>query len=100
MKRNTLKIGLLVCSMGLFTANDIFAQEQDQKKEKGKQPTVEEIFKMMDANEDGKLSKKEVKGPLKNNFDKIDANEDGFITKKELEKAPKRDGKRPPKRNN
>ncbi len=93
MKRNTLKIGLLVCSMGLFTANDIFAQEQDQKKEKGKQPTVEEIFKMMDANEDGKLSKKEVKGPLKEDFSKIDLNEDGFITEKELEKAPKSKGK-------
>ena len=42
---------------------------------------------MMDANEDGKLSKKEVKGPLKKDFDKIDSNEDGFITKKELDSS-------------
>ena len=43
----------------------------------------------MDANEDGKLSKKELKGPIKNDFSKIDTNEDGFITKAELKRAPK-----------
>ena len=43
----------------------------------------------MDADEDGKLSKKEVKGPLKNDFSKIDTNEDGYLSKEELEKAPK-----------
>ena len=43
----------------------------------------------MDANEDGKLSKKEVKGPIKDDFDTIDADEDGFITEEELKKAPK-----------
>jgi Ca2+-binding EF-hand superfamily protein len=50
----------------------------------------------MDTNEDGKLSKDEVKGPLANDFSKIDTNNDGFISKKELEKAPKpRQGGRP-----
>jgi Ca2+-binding EF-hand superfamily protein len=43
----------------------------------------------MDANGDGKLSKKEVKGPLQRDFAKVDTNEDGFITEKELENAPK-----------
>ena len=43
----------------------------------------------MDANEDGKLSKEEVKGPLKDHFDTVDADEDGFITEEELENAPK-----------
>ena len=41
------------------------------------------------ANEDGKLSKEEVKGPLKDHFDTVDADEDGFITEEELENAPK-----------
>ncbi|MBC8754521.1 YHYH protein [Kordia sp. YSTF-M3] len=52
-------------------------------------PSVAEIFEQMDANSDGKLSKKEVKGPLQRDFSKVDTNDDGFISKKELEKAPK-----------
>ena len=51
----------------------------------------------MDANKDGKLSKKEVKGPLKDDFKKIDANEDGFLSKKEIEKMPKKKEERPSK---
>ena len=43
----------------------------------------------MDANDDGKLAKDEVKGPLKDSFSKIDTDEDGFISKEEFEKAPK-----------
>lgn len=43
----------------------------------------------MDANEDGKLSKEEVKGPLKNDFTKIDTDEDGFLSKEEIEQVPK-----------
>jgi hypothetical protein len=52
-------------------------------------PNVDEIFEQMDANSDGKLSEKEVKGPLQRDFSKVDTNDDGFITKKELENAPK-----------
>ena len=99
MKRNTVKIGILFFGMALFASNS-FAQEQGQKREKRERPSIEELMKQMDANEDGKLSKKEVKGPLKKDFDKIDANEDGFLTKEEIEKAPKPEGKRPPKRDN
>jgi len=97
---NKLKIGLLFFGIAFFTSNDIFAQEQSQKREIRKPPTFKELLKKLDANEDGKLSKNEAKGPLKNDFDKIDSDEDGFISKKEFEKAPKPDGKRPPKRNN
>ena len=39
---------------------------------------------MMDTNKDGKLSKEEVKGPLKEQFSKIDTNNDDFITEQEL----------------
>jgi len=42
----------------------------------------------LDKDEDGKLSKKEIKGPIKDDFAKIDTDEDGYITKEELEKAP------------
>lgn len=55
-------------------------------------PSVKQLMKMMDANEDGKLSKDEVKGPLEKDFAKVDTNEDGFLSKKELEKAPKSRG--------
>lgn len=100
MKRNTLKIAILFFGITLVTSCNIFGQEEGQKREHRKPPSAEELLKEMDANEDGKLSKKEVKGRLKKHFDKIDANEDGFLTKEELEKAPKPEGKRPPKRDN
>lgn len=61
----------------------------------GNPPSVEQIFKEMDANEDGKLSQTEVKGPLKKHFSKIDANEDGFLTQEEVENGkPKGKGRR------
>ena len=75
-------------TLGLLISTATFAQRQDDRKGQ-KPPSIEQIFKELDANEDGKLSKKEVKGPLKNDFKKIDTNEDGFISKEELEKAPK-----------
>ena len=49
-------------------------------------PSVAQIFEHMDTNGDGKLSKKEVKGPLQRDFARVDTDEDGFITEKELEK--------------
>ena len=87
MKYNTLKIGILFLGITVFFSSDSFAQEQ--KRENRKPPTFKELLKKMDANEDGKLSKKEIKGPLKNDFDKVDLNDDGFISEKEFEKAPK-----------
>ncbi|WFO16446.1 hypothetical protein M601_001100 [Cellulophaga baltica 4] len=50
----------------------------------------------MDKNEDGKLSKDEIKGPLKDNFDAVDTDEDGFITEEEMKNAPRPER---PKRN-
>ncbi|WP_253822036.1 DUF1566 domain-containing protein [Vibrio sp. 99-8-1] len=44
----------------------------------------------MDRNGDGKLSKSEVQGPLKNDFNRIDKNGDGYITEDELPEPPKR----------
>ncbi|MCL5244553.1 EF-hand domain-containing protein [Cellulophaga sp. 20_2_10] len=90
-----VKKGVLATVMIAFGVLGVKAQPP--KGEQGKRPTIEELFKQMDANKDGKLSKKEVKGPLKDDFKKIDANEDGFLSKKEIEKMPKRKSKKPTK---
>lgn len=86
MKSNVFRASLLVFGITLFTSN-IFGQGKHERPEKP--PTVEQLFKDLDANEDGKLSKKEIKGPLKDHFSKIDTDEDGFLTKEEIEKSPK-----------
>ena len=79
----------LLLAVSLFSMHS-FSQEKRQEKRQGqKPPTIDELFTQMDANNDGKLSKKEVKGPIKDDFAKIDLNKDGFLTKEELEKAPK-----------
>lgn len=94
MKNTTVKKGILVVALVAFGAMGLKAQPP--KGEQRKRPTLEEIFKQMDANEDGKLTKEEVKGPLKKDFKKIDANEDGFLTKEEIEKMPKPEKKEKP----
>lgn len=45
---------------------------------------VSQLFKQMDSNKDGKISKSEAKGKLKENFKMRDKNNDGFITKNEM----------------
>ncbi|MFT5437454.1 MAG: Ca2+-binding EF-hand superfamily protein [Ulvibacter sp.] len=92
MKKYLVKAGLTGIITLIFSLN-VAAQSSERQQERKERPSVEEIFKMMDRNEDAKLSKEEVKGPLKNDFSRIDSNKDGFISKEELEKAPK------PKRN-
>lgn len=80
----------------LFVGVSYAQQGGGEGREGGKEPpSVDEIFKHMDEDEDGVLSKKEVRGPLKDMFDEIDTNEDGFLSKEEVEKAPKPKGRRP-----
>ena len=52
-------------------------------------PSIEKIFQDLDTDKDEKISLKEAKGPLQKDFSTVDTNEDGFITKEELKKAPK-----------
>lgn len=78
---------VMVLGMVLIGATEAIAQ--DRKEKPRQRPTVEQLMKDLDEDEDGKLSKEEVKGRLKEDFDKIDANEDGFLSEEELEKAPK-----------
>jgi len=94
MKRNIIKAGILFIAMTTFSVAEMKAQ--NSKKER---PSYEEILEDMDADEDGKLSKDEAKGPLNDHFDEIDKDEDGYITEEEFENAPKPNGKKPPKRN-
>ncbi len=75
---------ITVFVLGVFTS-----QAQQDRGERKERPTAEQLIKKMDENKDGKLSKEEVKGPLKDDFDKIDTDEDGFLSKEEIEKAPK-----------
>ncbi len=89
MKMNGLKPAILGLSISLFTSCKMKAQNEGSGKQGHKPPTVDEIFEQLDNDEDGKISEKEVKGPLKNDFSKIDTNEDGFISKEELDKALK-----------
>ncbi|MGV6831573.1 MAG: EF-hand domain-containing protein [bacterium] len=70
------------------------------KKGERRRPNPEEAFKMMDVNEDGKISEKEAKGPLAEHFERIDINKDGFIDKDEISKIQKRRNQRRGPRNN
>tara|TARA_R110002167_G_scaffold13754_5_gene56590 strand:+ start:2177 stop:2473 length:297 start_codon:yes stop_codon:yes gene_type:complete len=89
MKTKGLKIAMIAVAISLFAACKMNAQNSGGERQGKERPTVAEIFKQLDKDEDGKLSKEEIKGPLKNDFAKIDTDEDGFITKAELQKAPK-----------
>lgn len=97
MKNNRLKLAILGITISLFASCKMNAQGSGGERQGKERPTVDELFEQMDTDEDGKLSKKEVKGPLKNDFAKIDTNEDGFITRKELEDAPKPNRKERPR---
>jgi len=88
MKNNRFKVAVMVFVATLFFSNSSFGQSQNRQERKAP-PTFKELIKEMDANEDGKLAKDELKGPLKENFAKIDTDKDGFITEEEFDKAPK-----------
>lgn len=93
MKSNLLSTAVLVFGLTILSVNSTNAQSNDRDKKEP--PTFSQLLKEMDKDEDGKLSKTEIKGPLKDNFDKIDADEDGFITKEELQKVSNNRGQRP-----
>ncbi|MDP5060890.1 MAG: EF-hand domain-containing protein [Maribacter sp.] len=90
MKRITLKTGLLFTMLVAFGTVAVNAQSKGERKEP---PTYAKLLEEMDKDEDGLLSKEEVKGPLKDDFDKIDTDEDGFLSEKEFENAPKPKGR-------
>ena len=97
MTTNVLKLAMIGATISLFTSCNMIAQNSGGERQGKERPTVAEIFKQMDKDEDGKLSKEEIKGPLKNDFAKIDSNDDGFLSKEELEKAPTPERKERPR---
>ena len=91
MKTKAILLSITASALFALSCN---AQNSNNRQRNQEPPSVDEIFKEMDKDEDGKLSKKEIKGPLKNDFTKIDTDEDGFLSKEEVEKAPKPKGRR------
>ncbi|NNE77366.1 MAG: EF-hand domain-containing protein [Pricia sp.] len=85
MQTKTVKSIIGTAALALFFTGFSYGQDGQRKEP----PTVDEIFEQMDKDEDGKLSEKEVNGPLKDNFSKIDTDEDGFLSAEEIEKAPR-----------
>tara|TARA_R110002124_G_scaffold73003_4_gene195933 strand:+ start:182 stop:436 length:255 start_codon:yes stop_codon:yes gene_type:complete len=80
----------------MLLVGTVFTYAQPPQGQEGKKPpTAAELVKQMDADKDGKLSKTEVKGPLKDDFTKIDTDKDGFLSLEELKKAPKPERKGP-----
>ena len=92
MKKINLKTALVTVAFMCFGITFSIAQSNNDRQQK-EPPTYAKLLEEMDANEDGKLSKAELKGPLKDDFNKIDADEDGFISEEEFKKAPKPKGK-------
>lgn len=93
-KLMVLSISILffvACSSQKNTSGDVSDAPKTEKrgqkggkKGKGDRPTFANLLTKMDANKDGKLSKSEVQGPLKNDFSKVDKNNDDFITEEEF----------------
>ena len=89
MINKEIKTAILVFGIFALCSTGASAQQGQDRGERREPPTFAQLIKDMDANEDGKLSEDELKGPLKENFAKVDTDEDGFITEEEFEKAPK-----------
>ncbi len=94
MKRNSFKTGLFTVVLVCFVIG--FSNAQSKGERPQERPTYAKLLEKMDANEDGQLSKEEVKGRLKKMFTDIDTDEDGFISEEEFKNMPKpKRGKRP-----
>lgn len=78
------------------TATDTTATKA--RTERGGRPSIDQIFEL-DTNQDGKLAKSEVKGPLLRDFATIDTDSDGFLSRKEVENAPQPQRGQRPQRN-
>jgi len=78
-------------------------RQEERPRDRDQRPSADQLITEMDSNNDGQLSKNEVKGPLSNDFEKIDTNNDGVLTKNELENAPgprrEREHQKPPREN-
>lgn len=62
-----------------------------EQEERRSRPTTAQLFKRMDVNLDGKISKAEAKGRLASMFSQVDSNNDGFLVQSELKHMPRPD---------
>ena len=64
---------------------EVFPKDQaPQRTNAGRRPDPDKIFKALDTNGDGKLTKDEVPSQIKARFEDADANHDGEVSKEEL----------------
>tara|TARA_R110002126_G_C10490123_1_gene503610 strand:- start:25887 stop:26945 length:1059 start_codon:yes stop_codon:yes gene_type:complete len=73
------------CLMGVYEEESRGRGVSGSQRQRGR-PSIDDLFEKMDLNKDDKLSKEEVKGPLKDSFSKRDKNKDSYLTKDELKK--------------
>ncbi|MEM5564456.1 YHYH protein [Psychroserpens sp. AS72] len=80
-----------ICTMIMVSCKQVTKSSENNNTNEFEEerPSVAGLLSEMDTNNDEKLSKSEVHGPLLNDFSKIDKNDDGFLTKEELESAPR-----------
>ncbi len=95
--KNTLLIILTFTFLISCKSNQ---EKKEQQEPNGQRPSAAQLISELDGNEDGKLSKNEVNGPIADDFANIDSNNDGFLTLEELNKAGKNQGNRPPQQTN
>lgn len=55
-------------------------------------------FDEMDTNNDGRISRAEARGPIKDRFNAIDTNGDGMLSRSEMQNAKPKDGGKKPRR--
>ena len=77
------------CLMGEFEEQRGPQREQNNRS-KGR-PSFSDLLEMMDINNDKKISRKEAKGPLRQDFNRIDLDKDGYLTEVELSKMQRSD---------
>jgi len=84
-----LLLFVMVISFMCCKPNTKSIRETTEHLQQGEMPNILDLFNQMDVNNDEKLERSELKGPLLSDFDKVDSNKDGFLSKEELENGPK-----------
>lgn len=92
------KVAMIIVTGTLFVFASSCSSQQNtaEGKSSNKQNSRQNgppTFTQLDTNNDGSLSKSEVKGPLANEFSKIDTDGNGVISNAEFENAPKPQGR-------
>ncbi|MGJ8593556.1 MAG: YHYH protein [Aquaticitalea sp.] len=94
------KFILTVFTLTLLMSCKSNQEKKEQQEPNGQRPSSAQLISEMDSDEDGKLSKNEVRGPIADDFMTIDSDNDGFLTIEELNEAEKKQGNRPPRQTN